>query len=258
MGKAVAVELAERLEYECVSREVLLQASDRFNIPEMALEHAIKDAPSLLDRFTGGRPSYLAYAQSTLARHVQGDDVVYHGLAGHLLLRNVGHVLKIRVVADRRSRIEVVRKRDGVSAKAADALITRLDNQRRKWTRSLYGLDPWDPTLYDMLLNVSRFDVGGVVDMIVRAAEMKQFATTKDSQRQMDDLVLATHVKAALVEDFHEVRVSSHNGNVLVYCAPGDRHAQKVKRATRAACKKLAGVNNIEVHAGVTPPEEVV
>ena len=258
MGKVVADKLAARLKYSCVSREVLLRASDRFNIPEIALEHAIKDAPSLLDRITGGKQSYLAYAQSALAQHVQKDDVVYHGLAGHLLLRHVGHVVKVRVVADQHTRVEIVRKRDGLSAEAAEAMIVRLDNERRKWTRSLYHLDPWDPTLYDMLLNVSRFGVDGVVAMIARAVEMKQFHATKDSQRQMDDLVIACRVKAGVVDHFHDVRVASHNGNVLVYCAAGDRHALKVKRAAQSAAKELEGVNNIEVHAGVPAPEEAV
>ena len=258
MGMAVAEKLAERLKYQCVSREILLRASDRYNIPEIALEHAIHDAPSLLDRLTGGKHSYLAYAQCALARHAQQDNLVYHGLAGHLLLRNVGHVVKVRVVADRHTRVEMVRQRDGLSEKAADALITRLDTQRRKWSRSLYNLDPWDPTLYDMLLNVSRFGVGGVVEMIAGAVEMKQFKATKDSQRQMDDLLLACQVKAAVVDEFHEVRVSSHNGNVLVYCAAGDRHGHKVKRSAQSASKELPGVNNIEVHAGVAPPAGAV
>ncbi|MBW2525409.1 MAG: cytidylate kinase-like family protein [Deltaproteobacteria bacterium] len=257
-GREVAEKVASRLKYQCVSREVLLRASDRFDVPEVALEHAVKDAPSLLDRITGGKPSYVAYVQSALARHVQRDDVVYHGLAGHVLLKNVRHVLKVRVVADRESRIEGVRKRDGLNRRAAESLISKLDSERRKWTRSLYGVDPQDPTLYDLLLNVTRFSVSGVADMVVRAAKMKPFATTKDSQQQLDDLVLASQVKARVVDTFHDVFVTCRHGNMLVYCAPGERHRQKVKRAVRGACRSLAGVKNLEVHPGVAPPKDAV
>ena len=57
-AQAVAERLAERLGYECLSRDVLLEASDQFNIPEIQLVHAIEDAPSILDRLTRGKERY--------------------------------------------------------------------------------------------------------------------------------------------------------------------------------------------------------
>jgi len=50
-GKEVAEELAKRLGYECVSRDILLEASTEFNIPEIRLVKALHDAPSVLERF---------------------------------------------------------------------------------------------------------------------------------------------------------------------------------------------------------------
>ena len=54
-GKAVAEKLAEKLNYECISRDILLEASEHFNIPEFKLIPAIHDSPSILDRFTHGK-----------------------------------------------------------------------------------------------------------------------------------------------------------------------------------------------------------
>jgi len=34
-GKEVAEKLAETLRYECISRDILLEASEEFNIPEI-------------------------------------------------------------------------------------------------------------------------------------------------------------------------------------------------------------------------------
>ena len=48
-GKEVAETLARELGYECVSREIILEASEQFNIPEIQLVHAIEDAPSILN-----------------------------------------------------------------------------------------------------------------------------------------------------------------------------------------------------------------
>ena len=51
MGKAVAEQVARRLDYRLISREVLLDAGSRFNIPEIKLKKAIHDAPGILERY---------------------------------------------------------------------------------------------------------------------------------------------------------------------------------------------------------------
>ena len=86
-GKEVAEMVAAKLGYDCISREVLIKASDRFNIPEVKLIRAIHDAPSILERFGRKRQAFVAFIRSELACRVSTDNVVYHGLAGHLLQR---------------------------------------------------------------------------------------------------------------------------------------------------------------------------
>ncbi|MCL4500397.1 MAG: cytidylate kinase-like family protein, partial [Deltaproteobacteria bacterium] len=90
-GKEVAEKLAQSLGYECLSRDILLEASERYNIPEIKLIRAIHDAPSILERFTYNKEQYVAYIRAALLRHVQKDNVVYHGLAGHFMLQGIPH-----------------------------------------------------------------------------------------------------------------------------------------------------------------------
>ena len=177
MGRAVAEGVAARLGYECLSRDVLLEASEHFNIPEIKLEDAFKNAPSILDRITEGKKRYIAYIQSALASHARADKIVYHGLAGHILLRNISHVLRVRINADLDLRISVLMERDKCSEAAARKQVARLDRERWKWTKSLYNLDPADPSLYDLILNISRFGVKDAVGLICRAAKLSRFAS---------------------------------------------------------------------------------
>ena len=51
-AKEVAERVAQALGFECISREVLIEASETFNVPEIKLLRAIRDSPSVLDRFT--------------------------------------------------------------------------------------------------------------------------------------------------------------------------------------------------------------
>ena len=94
-GKEVAEGVARRLGYECISRDILLDTSEQFNIPEIKLERAIHDAPSILDRFGGGKERYMALIRAAFLKVMREDNLVYHGLAGHFFLQGVSHVLKV-------------------------------------------------------------------------------------------------------------------------------------------------------------------
>ena len=75
-GKEVAHKVAERLGYECLSREILLEASKEFNVEEVKLERAIQNAPSFLERISFGKERYIAYIRAALLAHRKQDNVV--------------------------------------------------------------------------------------------------------------------------------------------------------------------------------------
>jgi len=60
-GKEVAEKVAKRLGYACIARDVIMEASKDFNIPEIKLIRAIHDAPSILDRFGYRKEKYVTY-----------------------------------------------------------------------------------------------------------------------------------------------------------------------------------------------------
>ena len=196
-GREIAEELARVLGYACVSRDVLLEASDDYNIPEVKLVRAIHDAPSILERFTHGKDHYVRYIRAAFLRHMQRDDVVYHGLAGHFFVQGVPHVLKVRIIADMEDRVRQEMAREGIVAGKARGVLARDDEERRKWSLHLYGIDPWDPRLYDMTLHLKTMTVDEAVSTIRRAVELPEFRTTVDSQRAIDEMAAAATREAA-------------------------------------------------------------
>jgi len=247
MGKEVAETVAERLGYECISRDVLLEASDQFNIPEIKLERAIHDAPSILDRITHGKLSYITYFQSALTSHAKEDNILYHGLAGHVYLKDIPHVLKVRIIANLQVRIDLVRERDKVTETEARNLIARIDEERRKWTKWLLGVDPWDPALYDLVIHIDTITVVGAVDLICEAVSQEPFKTTARAQQLINDLALACRVKSALLELDHNIAVTSEYGNVLVYTKKDDRRAKRLDERARGLAGEIKDIHNIEV-----------
>lgn len=257
-GKEVAEKVAERLGYDCISREILLEASKHYNIPEIQLTRAIHDAPSILDRFQHNKQAYIAYIRSELTQRVKKNNIVYHGLAGHILLKGVPHVLKVRITANLEDRIAAEMERESIGENEARGLLLKDDHERRKWTKSLYGVDPWDSSLYDLVIRIYKIKVEDAVEIICRSAGLAQFKTTEASQHKMEDLALACRIKAALVDQFFDVAVTSEYGNVIIYTKSQEGSARKLKKKAVALEKEIEGINNLEVHGGVPYPPHAV
>ncbi len=196
-GKEVAEKLAQKLGYKCISRDILLEASEHYNIPEIKLIRAIHDAPSILERFTHGKERFVAYIRYTLLKHVQNDNVVYHGLAGHYFLMGIPHVIKVRIMADLEDRVQEEMRRENISAEEARFILKKDDDERRRWGIQIYGVDTWDPMLYDMVLHVKAITVEDAVDLISKAAQMPHFQATPESQRLLDGMVREAGAEAA-------------------------------------------------------------
>jgi len=241
-GKEVAEKLAARLGYECISRDVLLEASEQFNIPEIKLVRAIHDAPSILERFTYGKERYVAYIKAALLKHVQKDNVVYHGLAGHFFLQEIPHVLKVRIIADLEDRVVEEMKRENISAAEARYILKKDDDERRRWSIQLFGVDTWDPVLYDMVIHIKTLTVDGAVDLIQCAVRLPAFQTQPSSQKSLDDLTLAARIEAALVEEFPSAKVSAHEGEVFVDIKGTVAEEDEVIARVRRIASNVAGI----------------
>ena len=252
-GKEVAELLAKELGYACVSRDVLLEASDQFNIPEVKLVRAIHDAPSILERFTYGKEQYIRYIRAAFLKHMQGDNIVYHGLAGHVFLQGVPHVLKVRIIADMEDRVREEMKRENISATKARQVLMKDDGERRKWSMHLYGIDAWDPRLYDLTLHLGTIGAHDAVDLIALNARLPSFQTTSDSQEMLDNLTLSAHVEAAIAPEFHRVNAVAEGGIVSVAIGAPLNMGEAAARKAEAIAMNVPGVK--AAAADVTPLE---
>lgn len=250
-GKETAEKLAKKLDYECLSREILLEASEQFHVPEIKLVNAIHDSFGILDRFTHGKEKYIAYIRAALLKHLQKDDRVYHGLAGHFFLQGVSHVLKVRIIADLDSRVEIVKKRDHITAEKALQILKKDDEERRKWSQSLYGIDTHCATLYDIVLHIDKLTVDDAVEIISHAVRRPPFQATVASRQKLNDLTLEAQIEAVMVSEFPTIRVCVKDGDAMIRLKGPIEEVEKISVQIEAAVKKFDGVKNIQVK--VTP-----
>lgn len=276
-AKEVAEKVARQLGFECVSREVLVEASEEFNVPEIKILRAIRDAPSALDRFTFSKERYTSYIQAALLEHFQKDNVVYHGLAGHHFVRGVSHVLKVRIIGNMEDRAKLVMRRGEVFEQAASAMrglaghprprhgarlgmsmddamrvLKEVDEARRKWGFHLFGIDTHDASIYDLVVHIHRLSTDDAADLIRVAAMSDRLKATPESRQIVDDLLLGARARAKLIERYPRADVTAQNGDLYVALEGGSSSDQK---AIQDAVAQVPGVErvNVDVYPLMTP-----
>jgi cytidylate kinase len=251
-GMEIAEKTAERLGYGCIGRDVIIDASREFNIPEVKLIRAIHDAPSILERFGYGKEKYIAYIQSAILKNLKRDNMVYHGLAGHFFLKGVSHVLKVRIIANMEDRIKNEMEREGISKEEALNVLKRDDEQREKWSKYLYGINTRDPALYDLVIHINRINADDAVDIICSIVSLDKFKTTPVSQKNINNLSVAAEVKAALIDLKPDIKVSASDGIVSVITKARESEEKSLTKDMKRIVKDIPGVKDLKVQVQFT------
>ena len=216
-GKEVAKALAKELDYECVSREVVHEASDEFNIPEIKLVKALQDSPSLLKKFNRSKERYISIFKSSFLTHMLRENIVYHGLIGHFFLKDITHVLKVRINA--KPEPEKLAAMLAENQREEDEFYHLQDDneeQRRK-NLHLYGKDTWNFNLYDLVISMDNFSTNDTVDMLAAVIRKEQFQETEQSRQMLLRYATQAKIEAYLshISPRAEVKISEGNKAII-------------------------------------------
>jgi cytidylate kinase len=197
-GAALAKSLGKKLDYRLLSREALLAiAAKRFGLSPGELEAALVFRPRFLDN-NAIRLRHVYCMQAVLAEQVKSDNVVYHGEAGHLLLRGIRHHCRVKIIADLKSRVRAVIA--GGDRKDPLKHIEDVDATRDQWIRRVYGVDRNDLLYYDVAINLEQMTIEDACAIVAEAVS-RGFKTTPESQAQLEDYWFASEVRARIGMD---------------------------------------------------------
>lgn len=255
-GKSLAECLAGQLGYRCIDRDVIVERAAASGVSQEELRNALEKPPTLLERFQHRKYLYLTLIQAALTEEVRTGRVVYHGNAGHLLLKGGGPVFRLRIIAPLEFRIGMCQQRLKLNRNEAVAYIQRMDQDRRKWTHYLYGVDWGDPALYDLVINLEHVTIDDTCEMVatyIRGQSCFEFGP--ECQASMDNLALASRVKAQLAlspptSDL-EVEVVAEAGRV--WLRGKLNRAEQLEEVQRVA-RAVPGVSELNLDAlGLIP-----
>jgi CheY-like chemotaxis protein len=249
-AEEIAKMVAQKLSYGCIGEELLEETANLYNVPRERLKRSMHGPPSVFSTFTHEKVRDVAYIRAALARYVKENNIVYHGFAGHLVPRDITHVLRVCIVASQDYRAALSMRSEGISEKEAQRIIRRDDNECREWTKYLFGIGPWDMSLYDIKIPMHESSVEKAGEMICDNVAKEALKTTPGSQQAADDFVLAARVNVVLAEEGHEVEVTCDHGNITVVINKYVLRLEHLEKELRRIAGAVAGVKSVHTRVG--------
>lgn len=260
-GEALAKALSERLGWPAVSREVVTDAAEKHGVSERLVAEQLTKGPGWFKRYTAERRLYLIAVESALLERALAGSYIYHGYAGHLLLKGIPGVLKVRLIAPMEYRVRNVMERKGFSREEGLRYIQQVDKERAQWTQFLYNVDWGDPSNYDVVFNLLSLPVENIAGMICQAVAAPEFEDSPESRAIFAQAHLAARVKARLAQ--HEATrgmdldITAREGVIkvsgtLVTTAMMHSRLDSIKRDISRVVTSVSGVERVEIDVEVT------
>ncbi|MFG1690858.1 AAA family ATPase [Gemmatimonadota bacterium] len=186
-GKALAECLAEFLGYRCVARQVVRDAAESLGASPEAFSAEFEAIPGLWSRLTTEREIYSLAMQTALAEICAEGDLIYHGLAGQVLLRDLPCLLRLRLIAPVEMRVgELTRAHHRMDRKSAEELIHNLDRDRGRWAKLMWGVEVEDPLLYDFTINLESISLETACSIIGEMAAQPEYQITEEVKMELE------------------------------------------------------------------------
>lgn len=252
-GAAIAEKVAAMLNYRSCDREVLIEASKRYGIPEAKYAEVLETEGHWWERWRESLRLYRITLQAAMCEVAAEDKLVYYGRAGRQLLPGIKHVLKVLIVAPMEYRMELVRSQKNMDEETARQYLREVDRVRNRRFRALFNDDWLDPVGQDLVLNGARFSSDTGASLIADTVRRPEFQPTPDSMKAFDDLTTTARVQAALITSPKTrnvvLNVKSDAGRVSISGILADPDLEK--EILRIA-KEVKGV--AEVITDIEPP----
>lgn len=258
-GSEIAKKVAARLGYRLVNTEAIDKKAEEMGFLESVAEMDEK-APSFLKRVFSHRPNVnLARLNSVINELGKEGDAVFIGRGGHILLKNFGCALHVRVVASRATRIRNLLERD-YEQKSAEQAIEQSDRDRSGFMRFAFGVEWSDPTLYDLVLNMDKVGPDSAAEIVVSMAQSSEIdSCSLQSLEVLGNQALASRSEAALVEAGLSFGLNTtifvsveEPGNVQL---SGFVYDEESKAQAEEIVQGVKGVEGVTNNIRVLPPE---
>jgi cytidylate kinase len=202
-SREVAQRVAEELGLKLILHELVEhEIAEHLHVPDSTIEHRIEGGATLGERLQVGSKRLAQYTTEEVLELASRGDVLIRGWGACVALRDVPHVLRVRICTPMEVRERAIMERRGITDRAAARReILRNDTTHERTMRAAFGVEE-DPLLYDLVLNTERCSIEACVKILCDVARRAEFQETAASRAILNDKALEAHIRIRLRERF--------------------------------------------------------
>jgi cytidylate kinase len=251
LGTEVASGIANRLGLKIIHSEIVANnVAGRLGVGEEAVLRYVEGSASLFERWAINKRKLSRYTTEEILSTAQQGSVLIRGWGAATLLRDMPHVISVRVCASMNFRVRVMMER--LSSKDAGAVrqaLERFDAASARALRASFNVEQEDALLYHIVLNTDRLPVEACVNAVCQLAEHPRFRDRATTRTELSDKLLEVKVNSALTAEIGGsiaptgVTVSAVNGRITL---AGTSSSGALRRRAEKVAHQVAGVRQID------------
>jgi cytidylate kinase len=249
LGKDVAAGLAARSNRKVVYQEIIEPLANKMRLRKSHVERFLEGKSGIWERLTTDRTSLSIFTADETFRFLRdGSTAVIRGWGAVHLLRNVPHVIRVRVCAPLETRISRMMERLATDNRATvESEIQLSEEAHSAITKRHFGINWRDSEHYDLVLCTERLSVDECVEEIESVTRRPRFQETPESIAMVEDLAIEWAVRSALRRDVRTADIAitvQGDGGVARLTGVVDNQQQSDAAAEVAAAAE--GVKSVD------------
>jgi cytidylate kinase len=249
LGKDVAAGLAQRSNRKVVYQEIIEPVANKMRLRKSHVERFLEGKSGIWERLTTDKTSLSIFtADETFRFLLDGSTAVIRGWGAAHLLKDIPHVVRVRVCAPLETRIARMMQRLGTENRATvESEILLSEEAHSAITKRHFGVNWRDAEHYDLALCTERLSVDECIEEIEAVMKRPRFQETPESTRMAADLALEWSVRSALRRDARTADVSiAVKGDGGVARLAGVVDSQEQAAAAAGVAGAVEGVKSVD------------
>jgi len=218
LGKDVAAGIAQRANKKVVYHEIIEPLANKMRLRKSHVERFLEGKSGIWERLTTDKTSLSIFTADETFRFLRdGSTAVIRGWGAAHLLKNIPHVIRVRVCAPFETRVS--RMMDRLSTDNRETVENEIhlsEESHSAITKRLFNVNWKDPEHYDVVLCTERLSVDECVEEIEGMMKRPRFQETPDSIRLVTNLAHEWAVRSAMRRDARTTEIG-----ITVRCVDG-------------------------------------
>jgi len=139
----------------------------------------------------------------------------------------------------------------GMSENEALKMLHKSDEDRMSWTKTILEKDdPWDVSIYDMVLPTDKMNSKAIADLVRNTLEKDILKTSAAGKKAIHDFILAARVETELIKAGHYIIAEANDGAVTLIINKNVLMLKRLEEELQSLAIKIPGVQSVATKVG--------